>query len=180
MVLINCSKFISFLRCIYNCPADVPGRHEALYQAYLSLEQTSSQVLSIRVRPDNDRVIQKNIDEEDNETRKQNIIKDIVDIYTPNNVDFTDLSTIFLIPSLELCSLCDNMLNISRPSRRGRNNVVVYTTDGPRKCVTSNALRVIVLYITIIMNGQIKVRLIDVTMMQIKSTLLLHKTLSLA
>ena len=136
MVLINCSKFISFLRCIYNCPADVPGRHEALYQAYCSLEQTSFQVLSIRVRPDHDRVIQKNIDEEDNETRKQNIIKDIVDIYTPNTVDFTDLSTIFLIPSLELCSLCDNRLNISRPSRRGRTNVVVYTTDGPRKCVT--------------------------------------------
>ena len=131
MVLINLSKLILMIQCIKDCPKDCPKRMEKLFDAYFSFKSTSDDLVSIEVAAELERLIEKNVDEED-EKRRKKILENIINIYTESNFEFpVQTNTIYLVPPIDICVNCQGTLVVVRPSRKGR-AVLVYTKQGPR------------------------------------------------
>ena len=129
MVLFNLSKLELLIDYIHNCPAGIPKRDEILFKTYTSFEWKSAHTISIEI-PELEKIVEKHIDDETSSCKKK-IIQRVVHMYTVAPHQFPPrTATRYLMPSGVHCDVCDGVLEIVRPSRKGR-SVVVYTKQGP-------------------------------------------------
>ena len=133
-MLVNLSKLLFLIQAIQVCPNGVPKRDEKLYNDYSSFKSTSDHIVSIQVSIALERLVETNLDSED-EKRRKLIVKDIIRTYSENSFRFpSNQAKIYLVSPLTTCNVCDNgTLVLVKPSRCGK-GAVVYTLDGGKEC----------------------------------------------
>ena len=131
MVLINLSRLLYLITAVKECPLDFPQRKTVLWNLYSQFKETSSDVVSIEVEPDLERIVERNVEDEE-DSRRRDIVNSLVDIFSRSSFSFPEKpSTVFLMPPIDKCPNCNESLVVVKPSRKGR-EAVAYTKEGPR------------------------------------------------
>ena len=134
-MLVNLSKLLLLIQSIQACPIGVPKRDEKLFNDYNSFKSTSDHTVSIQISMALERLVETNLDCED-EKRKKLAVKDIICTYSQSSFRFpSNQVKIYLVSPLTTCDICDGggTLVIVKPGRRGK-CAVVYTLDGGQEC----------------------------------------------
>ena len=124
---------VKFALIVSTTPKEISKRKTRLMDAYNNIVPDSSNIVSVKMRADLERIRESNIDSEDDEMRCK-IIEQLIEDYTESNFSVpksNDFKT-FLIPTVTSClkSDCDEKaLIICRPSRT-ENSVPVFTVSG--------------------------------------------------
>ena len=128
MVLVNLTKFLLLIHAIHACPPGIPYRGEKIFEAFLSFNSSSDDIISITTSLE--RIKERNIDDEEPKKKKL-IIFELVNQYSSSSFKFPSLSSkIYLISTLDVCDICKKgKLVVTKPNRSGR-PATVHTKDG--------------------------------------------------
>ena len=133
MVLVNLSKIVRFAAVVHAMPVEVPKRISRLTHMYYEIDTKSSVTVSMKVRGDLERIVERHLDNED-QLRQAKIIECLIKIFTENKLDISlhREFKIILLPSVTKCLMpgCFAIeLSLSVP-RNTDAHVSVYTTNG--------------------------------------------------
>ena len=133
MVLVNLSKMVRFAAIVHAMPVEVSKRISRLIQIYHEIESNSSIIVSIKVRCDLERLVERHIDSEE-PLRQARIIECLINIFTENKLDISaqrDFKVI-LLPPVKKCLMDGCFANeLSLSALRNTDTYVpVYTTNG--------------------------------------------------
>ena len=133
-MIINLSKLLLLIEAVGACPVGVPKRVDKLYNDYNSFEATSDHTVSVQVAIALERLVETNVDKED-EKKKKLVIKDIIETYSQNSFRFpaANLAKIYLISPLTICDICGTGSLVVVKPKHARQSVV-YTAAGGQEC----------------------------------------------